>query len=212
MLHKIINFAPVTFLSNINEAQDLEGNWVKYSDLIYIKQPSKDVRIPTVFQDSFHFKKLRDIVQQEKTRTQKVYPNYQNNICVACVFVDQNGNEIVSSAQDATLHKLANKNDEICFREILKLEGKWKSEDGYEMCPGCAADNHGESNAIRKAEREGKLDQLKGSTAYIHNHWWACDDCRQKMFDLGIEQIVLDPVCERIFIDKPVEWYRENDL
>jgi deoxycytidylate deaminase len=212
MLYKTINLAPIAFLDDATEAQQLEGNWVKYSDLIYIKQPSKDPRIPTIFQESIHFEKLRKTVEQEKIRTQMVYPNYQNGICVACMFVDQEGAEIVSSVQDATLHKLVNKNDKICFREILKLEGKWKSEDGYEMCPGCAADNHGEPNAIRKAIKERKIDQLQGSTAYIHNHWWACDDCRQKMFDLGVKQIVLDPVCKRIFGDKPVEWYRENDL
>jgi Cytidine and deoxycytidylate deaminase zinc-binding region len=212
MLCKTINLAPVVFLENLDEARQLEGNWLKYSDFIYIKQPSKDTRIPTIYKDSVHFKKLREVVQREKTRTQKLFPNYQNNICVACMFVDQNGNEIVSSAQDSTLHKLMNKNDKLCFREILKLEGKWKSEDGYEMCLGCAADNHGEPNAIRKAIKEGKLDLINGSTAYIHNHWWACDDCRQKMFDLGVRQIILDPICERIFGDKPVEWYRGNDL
>lgn len=212
MLYKTINLAPIAFLDNINEVQNLEGNWVKYSDLIYINQPSKDTRIPTIFQDSVHFEKLREVVRQEKIRTQKVYPNYQNNICIACMFVDQNGVEIVSSAQDGTLHRLNSKNDQMCFREMLKLDGKWKSEDGYEMCPGCAADNHGEPNAIRKAIKEGKINQLKGATAYIYNHWWACDECRQKMFDVGISQIILDPICERIFGDKPVEWYRENDL
>jgi deoxycytidylate deaminase len=212
MLYKTINLAPVAFLENTNEANLLEGNWVKYSDLIYIKQPSTDTRIPTIFQESIHFEKLRELVELEKTRTQKIYPNYQNNICVACMFVDEAGNEIVSSAQDSTLHRLDNKNDKFCFREMLKIEGKWKSEDGYEMCSGCAADNHGEPNAIRKATREGKLELLIGSTAYIHNHWWACDDCRQKMFEFGVKRIILDPVCTRIFGDKSVEWYRENDL
>jgi deoxycytidylate deaminase len=212
MLYKTINLAPVAFLDNINEVKDLVGNWLKYSDLIYIKQPSTDTRIPTIFQESVHFEKLRDIVEIERAETQKTYPNYANNICIACMFVDSYGREIVSAAQDGTLHKLNNKNDKICFREILKFEGKWKSEDGYEMCPGCASDNHGEPNAIRKAMKEGKLDQIKVSTAYIHNHWWACDPCRQKMFDLGVKQIILDPSCERIFGDKPVEWYRENDL
>jgi deoxycytidylate deaminase len=212
MLHKTINLTSVAFLDNINEVKSLEGNWVKYSDLIYIKQPSKDTRIPTIFQDSTHFEKLRGIVKEEKNRVQQVYPNYQNNICIACMFVDQSGNEIVSSAQDATLHKLNNKNDQICFREMLKKRGKWKIEDGYEMCPGCAADNHGEVNAIDKAKKEGKLDKIKGSTAYIYNHWWACDDCRQKMFDLGVKQIVLDPICERIFGYKTVEWYRDSAL
>jgi Cytidine and deoxycytidylate deaminase zinc-binding region len=212
MLYKTINLAPITFLDNTDEVKNLEGNWVKYSDLIYIKQPSKDTRIPTKFENSLHFEKLRKIVAQEKGRTQKTYPNYQNTICVACMFVDCNGIEIVSSTQDSTLHQFVNKSDSMCVREVLKQQGKWKSEDGYEMCAGCAADNHGEQNTIYKATKEGKIDQLKGATAYIHNHWWACDDCRQKMFDLGVVQIVLDPVCERIFGDKPVVWYRGNVL
>ncbi len=212
MIFKTVNLVPVAFLDSTTEADLLIGDWVKYSDLIYIKQPSKDARIPTKYKKSKHFEKLKQLIELETKRVQKIYPNYQNNICIACMFVDQNGNEIVSSAQDSSLHNLANKNDRVCFREILKLEGKWKSQDGYEMCSGCAAYNHGEANAIRAAIKEGKLNLLQGSTAYIANHWWACDDCRQKMYDLGIKQIILDPTCQRIFGDNPVEWYRYNDL
>jgi Cytidine and deoxycytidylate deaminase zinc-binding region len=212
MLYKTINLTPVTFLDNTNEAQQLEGNWVKYSDLIYIKQPSKDTRIPTIFQDSIHFEKLRFLSQEEIKRVQTLFPNYKTLDCTSCMFVGKDNLEIVSSAQDYSKHIFESASDIYCIREKKKYEGTWKSEDGYEMCPGCAADNHGEPNAIRKAIKEGKIDQLKGSISYIHNHWWACDDCRQKMFCLGVKQIVLDPVCERIFGDKPVEWYRENDL
>jgi deoxycytidylate deaminase len=212
MLYKTINLAPVAFLENLDEVKQLEGNWVKYSDFIYIQQPSKDTRIQTVFRESVHFEKLRQISIDEIKRIKMLRPNYQTKDCTSCMFVDSNNKEIVSSAQDYSKHTFAFSGDMYCIREKKKYAGTWKSEDGYEMCPGCAADNHGEPNAIRKAAREGKLDRLKGSTAYIHNHWWACDDCRQKMYDLGVKQIILDPVCERIFGDKPVEWYRKNDL
>jgi Cytidine and deoxycytidylate deaminase zinc-binding region len=212
MLYKTINLAPVAFLDNNNEVNNLVGIWLKYSDLIYIKQPSTDTRIPTIFQDSVHFEKLRKLSKDEIARNQKLFPNYKTKDCTSCMFVDQNNIEIVSSPQDYSKHKFEFSNDMYCIREKKKYAGTWKSEDGYEMCPGCAADNHGEPNAIRKGMKEGRLDQIKGSTAYIHNHWWACDDCRQKMFELGVKQIILDPVCTRIFGDKHVSWYRENDL
>ena len=212
MTYKTINLAPVVFLDSVTEVNLLVGNWVKYSDLIYIKQPSTDTRIPTKYQESDHFQRLKQLIEIETKRVQVMRPNYQNNICVACAFVDQNENEIVSSTQNASLHIFEKNTDEACFRELQKIRGLWKSQDGYEMCSGCAADNHGEANAIRAAIKESKLDQLEGSTAYITNHWWACDPCRQKMFDLGVKQIILDPICERIFGDKPVEWYRDNDL
>jgi deoxycytidylate deaminase len=212
MLYKTINLAPVAFLDNINEVKDLVGNWLKYSDLIYIKQPSTDTRIPTIFQDSIHFEKIRKLSKVEIKRVKKLFPNYKTLDCTSCLFADQNGTEIASSAQDYSKHIFENATDIYCIREKRKYAGTWKSEDGYEMCPGCASDNHGEPNAIRKAAQEGKLDQIKGSTAYIHNHWWACDHCRQKMFELGVKQIILDPFCARIFGGKSVEWYRENDL
>jgi deoxycytidylate deaminase len=212
MIYKTINLAPVVFLDDTNEANLLEGNWVKYSDLIYIKQPSTDTRIPTIFQDSVHFEKIRKLSKDEITRVQKIFPNYKTLDCTACMFVNPNDKEIVSSAQDYSKHIFENPNDIYCIREKKKYAGTWKSEDGYEMCPGCAAAGHSEPVTINKAIEMDKYDLLNDSIAYITNHWWACDLCRQKMFDAGIKQIILDPVCTRIFGDKPVSWYRNNNL
>jgi hypothetical protein len=211
MLIKTINLAPVAFLDTPDEVQNLEGIWVKYSDLIYIRQPSTDTRIPTMFQDSIHFEKIRRLSRDEIIKAKILLPNYKTLDCTSCLFVDENGNEIISSAQDYTKHKFDSPNDIYCIREKLKYAGIWKPGHGYEICPGCAADAHSEPVTINKAIQAGKYNLLKGSTAYITNHWWACDPCRQKMFDAGVVQIILDPLCKRIFGDKPVAWYRDND-
>jgi uncharacterized protein (DUF2237 family) len=212
MLYKTINLAPIAFLDNATEIKQLEGNWVKYSDLIYIKQPSKDTRIPTIFQDSKYFIELREQALNEISRAKKLRPGFHTDTCTTCLFESESREIISQITQDVTAHVLELKNDVYCLREKMKFAGTWKPGDTYEICLGCSWKNHPESRTFLAEQKLGNLGKYKNSICYIANHWWCCDDCRGNMFEMGVKRIVLDPVCKRIFGDKPVEWYRENDL
>jgi hypothetical protein len=101
---KTINQVNVAFLDNYSQNIDLVGNWVQYSDLIYILQPSTDSRIPTIYSDSAYFATLRSMSKNEILRSQKINPNYITSTCTACLFENSKGEVISSITQDSTAH------------------------------------------------------------------------------------------------------------
>lgn len=212
MIYKTINQALVAFLEVSSESNQLDDSWLPISKLVYIQQLSKDRRIPTQYKDSIHFVKLAELSQKAKLDIQSKYPNFRPEICTSSMFVDNNGNEIVAAAQDMQKHVLENPADTFCVREMKKQLGLLRSGEGYDMCSGCNTNNHSEANTIQKAKDEGKYERLLGSTLYLYNHFWCCDSCREKLFEAGISNIIIDPNCDWIFGDKPVEWYHRNDL
>ena len=209
---KNINQANVAFLDKIEEAKFLIGNWLQNSEKIYIQQFSSDLRIPTSYQESIYFKKLEALSKIAIVNIKLKHTNFKPQICTASMFVDRNGSEIVWATQDMSRHILQKPNDDLCIRELKKKQGLLKSGEGYDTCSGCDTTNHSEQNAIAKAISQNKYEALRGSTLYLYDHFWCCDSCRQKLFDAGISNIIIDPKCNWVFGDKPVEWYRYNDL
>jgi deoxycytidylate deaminase len=207
---KTINQVNIAFLEDDLEFHELVGNWLKYSDLIYILQPSTDTRIPTVYEDSDYFNDLRKKANQEIQRAKLIHPNNNTKTCTCCCFVDSSGKIISTTTQDVTAHVFETLDDQVCIREKMKFAGSWTPGDSYEICPGCSYQNHPESRTYITESKNGNLAKYNGSTCLITNHWWCCDDCRRNMFAMGVKKIVIDPKCERIFGDKPVEWYRDN--
>lgn len=60
---------------------------------------------------------------------------------------------------------------------------------GYDQCPGCHPDNHGEKTAVRKAQAAG-ID-LTGAEAYMYGHWWFCASCLRVLLDAGVKKFYM---------------------
>jgi deoxycytidylate deaminase len=88
-------------------------------------------------------------------------------------------------------------NDE---REAKGLE-KFKSGEGFELCPGCHTDNHAEANLIRESKKNNTYDSLNGANVYMYGHFWCCKDCWQKMIGAGIKNVFLPKMADS-FRDK----------
>jgi deoxycytidylate deaminase len=74
---------------------------------------------------------------------------------------------------------------------------KFKSGEGYELCPGCHTDSHAEANLIRNAKEKGVYEKLVGSDAYMYGHFWCCKECFEKMSAAGIKKVYLSDDCEK---------------
>jgi deoxycytidylate deaminase len=90
-----------------------------------------------------------------------------------------------------------------CIRRFLSEEregkglSKFKSGEGFELCPGCSTDYHAEANLIRSIADK---DSLKGAEVYMYGHFWCCEACWEKMREVQIAKVNL---CEDIdFSDK----------
>ncbi len=94
-----------------------------------------------------------------------------------------------------------------CVRRYLNDErereglGKFKSGEGFELCPGCHTDSHAEANLIKKAVEIGKYSDLNGANIYMYGHFWCCRDCWKKMIDANIKSVFL-PKFANNFRDK----------
>lgn len=100
-----------------------------------------------------------------------------------------------------------------CVRRYLNAERekqgleKFKSGEGFELCPGCHTDFHAEANLIRKATEQNMLEKLKGADLYMYGHFWCCKPCFEKMIMAGVKDIYLPDTYEK-FKDKDAlaEW------
>ncbi len=97
-------------------------------------------------------------------------------------------------------------NDE---REKIGLE-KFKSGEGFELCPGCHTNSHAEANLINEAKKINRFSDLKGANIYMYGHFWCCKDCWRKMINAGIKDVFL-PTFANNFKDKEFinEWVIE---
>ena len=68
---------------------------------------------------------------------------------------------------------------------------------GYDLCPGCSYENHGEANAIKDAKQHGF--EASGADLYLWGHWWACEPCWNAVIAAGIENVYLLEGSERLF-------------
>lgn len=68
---------------------------------------------------------------------------------------------------------------------------------GYDLCPGCSYENHGEANAIKDVAAHGK--DAHDADLYLWGHWWCCEPCWKKMIDAGISNVYLLEGSEELF-------------
>jgi deoxycytidylate deaminase len=68
---------------------------------------------------------------------------------------------------------------------------------GYDLCPGCYADNHGEAKAVQNAQESGK--DVSGSDLYLYGHWWCCKPCWERMIAAGVRNVFLLEGSEVLF-------------
>jgi deoxycytidylate deaminase len=191
MLIKTQNFAQVCYLEN-SEIYQLNTSWLlfatKNNKSIYIQQPNSSFGIiPTNYGNSPFF----EILQQEINKVMEIRENKTWNYRITGAMFIKNNEVVVSGTQNPNLHQFSKNTDQLCIRETLKAEGKWKSGDSYSICKGCDYPNHAEPQAIEKAKSNGIYDQLKNSTLLELNHWWICDSCTQKLAQAGVKNIIL---------------------
>lgn len=84
-------------------------------------------------------------------------------------------------------------NDE---REKIGQE-KFKSGEGYELCPGCHTDSHAEANLIKNAKLLQIYEELNDSDVYMYGHFWCCKPCWEKFLAAGIRNVYLSDDCEK---------------
>ncbi len=93
-------------------------------------------------------------------------------------------------------------------REVLKQFLPIPSGTAYELNPGSHEDNHSEAltlyqffgvgseaeldEAIADSNNQEKLNLLRGSTCYLHGHWWSCADCGRKMAKVGVKAVIMN--------------------
>jgi len=68
---------------------------------------------------------------------------------------------------------------------------------GYNLCPGCSYDNHGEANAIKDASQNGS--DPSGTDIYLWGHWWCCEPCWNTMIKAGVSNVYLLENSEFLF-------------
>lgn len=100
-----------------------------------------------------------------------------------------------------------------CIRRFLSEErernglSKFRSGEGFELCPGCSTDFHAEANLIRSV---GNKSLLSGADVYMYGHFWCCEECWAKMKEVKIKRVFL---CKDIdFSDKENVKSLANDL
>lgn len=106
-----------------------------------------------------------------------------------------------------------------CVRRFLNDERveqgleKFKSGEGYELCPGCSTDSHAEANLVKSAKDNNSYEYLNGADVYMYGHYWCCKPCFDKMLKAGINNVYLPDTYEK-FKDKAeiAKWAEEVKL
>lgn len=74
---------------------------------------------------------------------------------------------------------------------------------GYEDCPGCAANNHAEIQAIKVAKTIPR-----GSTLTLSGMWWCCQPCSQAMKKAGISVLHISKDWTATYLDIDLEFLK----
>lgn len=101
---------------------------------------------------------------------------------VGVVLVDSDGGILGMGANGSDHHERHG-----CERRRLGC----RSGEGYDLCEGCSPKNHAEVKAIADARSRGNTLSLRGATAYMWGHWWACASCWAALREVGIDRVVL---------------------
>lgn len=124
-----------------------------------------------------------------------------------------NGNGYHEKNQDTPGHRKG------CVRRYLNDERetqglqKFRSGEGFELCPGCHTDSHAEANLTRKAKEVGVYGELRGADIYMYGHFWCCKNCWEKMSDAQVKNVFLPETADK-FKDKEevAKWVEEVKL
>jgi deoxycytidylate deaminase len=134
------------------------------------------------------------------------------------IVVEKNGQIIARAGNGNNYHD--NNLDTIghrkgCVRRYLNDERekvgqeKFKSGEGFELCPGCHTDYHAEAKLINESKKINRYPDLVGATVYMYGHFWCCRDCWKKMIEAGIKDVYLPGLAENFrdkeFVKKWVE-------
>lgn len=109
---------------------------------------------------------------------------------VGVVLVDDWGNILGAGANGSRFH-----DEHGCERKRLGS----KSGEGYELCEGCSPHNHAEAKALDSARARGNIESVRGSSAFMWGHWWACQACIDKLRAAGVRRIVLLDRADELF-------------
>lgn len=91
----------------------------------------------------------------------------------------------------------ANGSDYHDTHECERVKQGIPTGQGYELCPGCSPENHGEQSAIKDAQMKGV--DTTGADLYLWGHWWCCKPCWDAMIDAGIHDVYLLERSEELF-------------
>lgn len=91
----------------------------------------------------------------------------------------------------------ANGSDYHDAHECERVKQGIPTGQGYELCPGCSPENHGEQSAIKDAREKGV--DIAGADLYMWGHWWCCESCWKAMIDAGINDVYLLEGSEKLF-------------
>lgn len=91
----------------------------------------------------------------------------------------------------------ANGSDYHETHECERVKQNIPSGEGYELCPGCSPENHGEQSAIKDANEKGV--DTAGADLYLWGHWWCCEPCWNAMIEAGIKDVYLLDGSEKLF-------------
>jgi deoxycytidylate deaminase len=97
--------------------------------------------------------------------------------------------------------KLINLHQKYCIRHMLGLPtGKY-----YWVCPGCAPhSSHGEYRAVVNVQKKN-LKNIDNPELYLWGHWWCCESCWNKMFEIGIKKVFVVENSEILFNPKEAD-------
>jgi dihydrofolate reductase len=139
---------------------------------IWIRNPYKSSKIEVTYEDSPFMDEAFEVEKEQSL--DKGFP-------VGVVYV-KDGKVVARGANGSTYH-----DEHGCERKRLGIP----TGQGYELCEGCHPKNHGEAKAVKIAKDNHTYENLKGATAYMHGHYWACESCNQKMEEAGIIKLVM---------------------
>lgn len=118
------------------------------------------------------------IALQGNAETLSKHPHVNHPTCAVIV----SSGEVVSVANNGAVHQ------SFCPRIAIQFP----SGQGYEFCPNhCHSDNHAETQAVKAAQKKGKID-LSGADLYLAGHWWACEPCWRSMLGANISRVFLE--------------------
>ena len=157
---------------------------------------TKNIKYPYLPKDRVVLYVREDNPYMQEAKKIALTQSTDKKISTGVVIVDDNGDILVSAANQSALKNkfLLNTHKNWCVRKPFKIPSGQK----YWLCPGCASSrNHAESLAMKKAEKL-KIN-VSGYDVYLWGHWWCCEPCWDKMIQAEIRNVYLIEDSHKIF-------------